>query len=291
MIARKDKSVSKNSQIIAPGLYIVATPIGNLGDITLRALEVLRGADLIACEDTRVSGKLLAHFGIKARTTSYHDHNSDKKRPELIAELQKGKIVALISDAGTPLISDPGYKLVREVNALGIKVFPIPGASSVVSALSVCGLPTDRFLFSGFLSNKAQARDKEIAELANIPATLVLFESVHRLKATLAALANGLGEREAVIARELTKLHEELRRGTLQQLAKHYENAPEPKGEVVIVIAPPVKKAASAADTELLLRDALRSLSVKDASTEVAKLTGLPRQEIYALALRLKSAD
>jgi len=280
--------VNKNSQTIASGLYIVATPIGNLGDITLRALDTLRAADIVACEDTRVSGKLLSHFGIKARTTSYHDHNSETKRPQLLAELQNGKIVVLISDAGTPLISDPGYKLVKEAGELGIKVIPIPGASSVITALSVSGLPTDRFLFTGFLPAKAVAKEKAITELASIPATLVLFESVHRLPDTLQALAKQLGEREAVIARELTKLHEELRRGALPELAEHYAEAGEPKGEVVIVIAPPPAVPPSDIDIDSLLREALKTLSVKDAAAQVAKQAGLPRQEIYAKALHIK---
>jgi len=281
--------VAKNSQTLVPGLYIVATPIGNLGDITLRALDVLRAADIIACEDTRVSGKLLAHFGIHARTTSYHDHNADDKRPELLDSLQAGKIIALISDAGTPLISDPGYKLVRDAVKSGIKVIPIPGVSSVTAALSVSGLPTDRFLFVGFLSAKAGARAKAIAELAAIPASLILFESVHRLPEALSALAEGLGAREAVIARELTKLHEELRRGTLIELAGHYAEAGEPKGEVVIVIAPPEENAQNDLDPDALLREALAEFSVKDAAAHVAKITGLSRQELYSRALILKS--
>lgn len=284
----ENMSVGSNSQTIAPGLYVVATPIGNLGDITMRALDVLRAADIVACEDTRVSGKLLSHFGIKARITSYHDHNSEEKRPELINALQEGRTVALISDAGTPLISDPGYKLVREAAQLGIKVVPIPGASSVTTALSVCGLPTDRFLFAGFLPAKAIARQKEIKELAAIPATLVLFESVHRLTETLADLAARIGDRETVIARELTKLYEELRRGTLQELAKYYRQTGDPKGEVVIIIAPPSPIVASETDVDEMLRDHLTDMSVKDAATAVAKFTGLPRQEIYAKALALK---
>lgn len=267
----------------------MATPIGNLGDITLRAIEALRQADLIACEDTRTSGKLLTHFGIKARTISYHDHNSEARRPELITALKEGRTVALISDAGTPLISDPGFKLVKEAIAQGIQVIPIPGASSIITALSVCGLPTDRFFFCGFLPSKAAARDKEIAGLTEIPATLVLFESVHRLSATLTALAKQLGNREAVIARELTKLHEELRRETLPELAAHYAQAPEPKGEVVIIIAPPQADALPQVDVEASLREALITMSVKDAAAHVAKLSGMPRQELYALALKLKS--
>jgi 16S rRNA (cytidine1402-2'-O)-methyltransferase len=278
-----------NSQTIAAGLYIVATPIGNLRDITLRALDVLRAADIIACEDTRVSAKLLSHFGIKARTVSYHDHNSETKRPQLLAALENSQTVALISDAGTPLISDPGYKLVREAGERGITVFPVPGASSVTAALSVCGLPTDRFLFAGFLPARTAAREKAIKALAGIPATLVLFESARRLPETLAALAAHMpGGREAVIARELTKLYEELRRGSLPELAAHYAESGAPKGEAVIVIAPPPPPVVSEGDADTLLRSALKTLSVKDAAAQVAKLTGLPRQEIYAKALHIR---
>lgn len=278
-----------NSQILAPGLYVVATPIGNLGDITIRALDVLKAADIIACEDTRTSGKLLSHYGIKAQTVSYHDHNSDSRLPRLLSELQNGKIIALISDAGTPLISDPGYRLVREASLLGIKVVPIPGASSTVTALCVSGLPTDRFMFVGFLPPKTVARIKAIKEIAAIEATLVLFESVHRLPQSLEDLAENLGNREAVIARELTKLHEELRRGTLPELAEHYKEAGEPKGEVVIIIAPPAPIIPSEADVDTQIAEAIKTMSIKDAASQVAKATGLPRQEIYAKALLLKN--
>jgi 16S rRNA (cytidine1402-2'-O)-methyltransferase len=281
----------KNSQTLSPGLYIVATPVGNLKDITLRALEVLNAADLIACEDTRVTGKLLSAYGIRARTTSYHDHNEGEKSPELLKVLKAGKVVALVSDAGTPLISDPGYTLVKEAVALGIKVIPIPGASSLSAAISVCGLPTDRFFFAGFLPAKAVARAKAIEALRAIPATLVLFESVHRLPASMAALAEILGEREAVVGREMTKLHEEFRRGTLTELAAHYAEAGEPKGEAIIVIAPPSAQAASLEDAEALLRQALDTMSVKDAAAHVAKITQFPRQELYTRALTIRSSS
>jgi len=280
--------MKNNSQIFVAGLYVVATPIGNLSDISFRALEILKKSDLIACEDTRVSGKLLSHFGIKAKTTSYHDHNADEKRPYIIEQLLAGKTVSLISDAGTPLISDPGYKLVREVSDLGIKVFPIPGASSLTTALSVCGLPTDRVLFAGFLPNKAGARDKAIEEVADIKASLVFFESVHRLQATLIALAEILGEREAVVARELTKLHEELRRGKLSELAGHYKESGNPKGEIVIVIAPPNKTIENTIDSKELLTSLLKSMSLKDAVAETAKITKLPRQDIYKQAIEIR---
>jgi 16S rRNA (cytidine1402-2'-O)-methyltransferase len=278
----------KNSQTLPPGLYVLATPIGNLGDITLRALEVLKSADVVACEDTRVTGKLLAHFGISVRTVSYHDHNEAEKTPQLLEWAQSGKIVVLVSDAGTPLISDPGYMLVKQAIALGVKVIPIPGVSSVTTALSVGGLPTDRFFFAGFLPAKAAARAKAIEELKSVPSTLLLLESVHRLPESMRALADGLGEREAVLCREMTKLHEEFRRGTLPELAAHYAQAGEPKGEAVIVIAPPTAKTASAEDADALLADALAGMSVKDAAAHVAKITGIARSEIYARALALK---
>jgi 16S rRNA (cytidine1402-2'-O)-methyltransferase len=278
----------KQCQTLTPGLYIVATPVGNLGDITLRALEVLKAADIIACEDTRVTGKLLTHFGIKARTTSYHDHNESDKNPALLEALQAGQIVALVSDAGTPLISDPGYTLVRQAVTRGIRVIPIPGASSVTAALSVAGLPTDRFFYAGFLPPKAAARARAIEELRAIPATLVIFESVHRLPESMAALAEMLGPREATIAREITKLHEEFRRGTLAELAAHYAEHGEPRGEAVIVIAAPGKEAPQV-DADALLLAALATMSVKDAATEVAKATGLPRHDLYSRALTIKS--
>lgn len=277
----------KNSQTFTPGLYIVATPVGNLGDITLRALEVLKAADIIACEDTRVTGKLLSHFGIKARTTSYHDHNEGEKAPELLAALQDGKIVALVSDAGTPLVSDPGYTLVGQAAAHSIPVIPVPGVSSVTAALSASGLPTDRFFYAGFLPAKAGARAKAIEELKAIPATLVIFESVHRLPESVQALAELLGPRRAVVARELTKLHEEFRRGTLEEIAAHYAEHGEPKGEAVILIAPPEEKMPEV-DADALLRAALATMSVKDAAAHVAKATGLARHDLYSRALALK---
>jgi 16S rRNA (cytidine1402-2'-O)-methyltransferase len=276
-----------NNSTYQAGLYIVATPIGNLKDITIRALEILKAADLIACEDTRTSGKLLSYYGIKANLTSYHDHSGENKRHQITQQLQDGKIVVLISDAGTPLISDPGYKLVKEVADLGINIFPIPGASSVIAALSVSGLPSDRFLFSGFLSNKQVARNKEITELSSINSTIILFESVHRLKETITALSEIMGNRQAVIARELTKLYEELRRGSLQELADYYNNAPNPKGEVVIIIAPPVKKEIDINDVDAMIKEALQTMSVKDASQYVAKTSGISKQEIYSLCLEM----
>jgi len=272
---------------LAPGLHIVATPIGNLGDITLRALAALAGADLIACEDTRVTRKLLDRYGIATPLTPYHDHNAAKARPMILRRLAADAAVALVSDAGTPLISDPGYKLVRAAQDAGHAVTALPGASSLLTALAVAGLPTDRFCFAGFLPPKQAARRASIAELARIPATLVLFETGPRIAATLADLAAGLGRREAALCRELTKLHEEIRRGDLESLAQGCaEN--EPRGEIVIVVAPPqAQQQPSLSDTETMLREALGRVSLKDAVGEVADATGLPRREVYQRALAL----
>jgi 16S rRNA (cytidine1402-2'-O)-methyltransferase len=277
---------------LVPGLHVVATPIGNLGDITLRALQALAGADAIACEDTRVTHKLLERYGIATPLTPYHEHNAAKARPLLLRRLAEGGAIALVSDAGTPLISDPGYKLVRAARDAGHAVTALPGASAVLTALAVAGLPTDRFLFAGFLPPKQAARRARIAELARVPATLVLFESGPRLGATLADLAAGLGaEREAALCRELTKLHEEVRRGDLARLAETYAQDT-PRGEIVLVIAPPGEvPAASAAEAEMLLRQALARVSLKDAVGEVADATGLPRREVYQQALALTQGD
>jgi len=270
----------------ASGLYLVATPIGNLGDITLRALEVLAGADLIACEDTRVTRKLTDRFGIATPLTPYHEHNAAEARPKLLARLAAGEAVALVSDAGTPLISDPGYKLARAALEAGHSVTAIPGASSVLAALSVAGLPTDRFFFEGFLPPKQAARQRRIAALAAVPATLVLFESGQRLAPTLADLAQAFGPRPAAICRELTKLHEEVRRADLAALARAYAEGAETRGEIVIVVAPPAEQPA-AVDVDDLLRRALARVSLKDAVGEVATLSGRSRREVYQRALAL----
>jgi 16S rRNA (cytidine1402-2'-O)-methyltransferase len=277
---------------LAPGLHIVATPIGNLGDITLRALATLAGADLIACEDTRVTRKLLDRYAIATPLTPYHDHNAAQARPALLRRLADGAAIALVSDAGTPLISDPGFKLVRAAHDAGHAVTTLPGASSLLAALAVAGLPTDQFLFAGFLPPKAAARRSRIAELGRIPATLVLFETGPRLAATLTDLAAGLGPREATVCRELTKLHEEIRRGDLETLAQTCA-ASELRGEIVVVIGPPAAPVeVSAADADALLRQALVRVSLKDAVGEVAEATGLPRRELYQRALALaKEAD
>jgi 16S rRNA (cytidine1402-2'-O)-methyltransferase len=279
-----------NAPPLAPGLYLVATPIGNLRDITLRALEMLAAADVIACEDTRVTHKLLDHYGIKTALTPYHDHNAAEARPRLIARIQDGESLALVSDAGTPLISDPGYKLVRAAHEASVPVTTAPGASSVLAALAIAGLPTDRFHFEGFLPAKSAARRTRISEMARLQATLVLFESGPRLAASLADLAEGLGRRDAAVCRELTKLYEESRRGDLASLAADYASAPEPRGEIVIVIGPP-EEPDQPSDLDSLLRAALGRASVKDAVAEVASSTGTPRGEVYRRALALKDAS
>jgi 16S rRNA (cytidine1402-2'-O)-methyltransferase len=272
---------------LAPGLHVVATPIGNLRDITLRALETLAAADVIACEDTRVTRKLIDHYGIATPLTPYHEHNAAQARPKILARLADGGAVALVSDAGTPLISDPGFKLARAAAAAGHAVTPLPGACAVLAALTVSGLPTDRFMFEGFLPTRAGQRRKRIDEIKLIPATLVLFETGPRIAAALADLAAALGPREAAVCRELTKMYEEIRRGDLTTLARHTAAGEEPRGEIVIVIAPPGTPAPDAADLDTLLRQALGRVSVKEAVGEIAAVTGRPRREVYQRALAL----
>lgn len=277
---------------IEPGLHLVATPIGNLGDITIRALETLAGADLVACEDTRVTRVLLDRYGIKRRTLAYHEHNAAEAGPKLLAALEQGQSVALVSDAGTPLVSDPGFRLVGSVLERGLKVVPVPGPSAVLAALTASGLPTDSFLFAGFLPVKAGARKTRLEALKNVPATLVFFESPRRLDDTMPAMAAVLGEnREAVVARELTKAFEELRRGTLGALAEFYANADAPKGEVVICVGPPVEGSAvaGAEDIDRLLRQLGAEMGASRAAAEAAKLTGRPKGELFKRLVGLKS--
>ncbi len=269
-----------------PGLYIVATPIGNLGDITLRALAVLAGAAVIACEDTRVTGKLLKHYGIKARLQRLDDHASPETRARIIDEARHTP-VALVSDAGTPLISDPGYRLVREARIAGITVTSIPGACAAVSALAIAGLPSDRFLFAGFLPVKDKARRETLEGLAGIAATLVFYETAPRIDRSLLAIADLWPEREVAVARELTKLHEECRTGTAAALAAHYAAHP-PKGEIVLLIGPPAEAEAPVLDTDALLRAALADAGPGKAAGHVAKAIGIDRAVLYARALELK---
>jgi 16S rRNA (cytidine1402-2'-O)-methyltransferase len=271
-----------------PGLYLVATPIGNLGDITLRALETLAGVDIIACEDTRITRRLTERYGISAQLKPYHEHNAAVARPKILEKLAQGAAIALVSDAGTPLISDPGFKLVREVCAAGHKLIALPGPSSVLTALSVAALPTDRFFFEGFLPPKQTARRARLAELSRIDATLVMFESGNRVQDTLADLSQIMGTRDAAICREMTKLHEEVRRAPVAELARSADTL-ETRGEFVLVIGPPAAGAQMMTEHDLddLLRASLKRDSVKDAVAHAVELSGRPRREIYARALEL----
>ena len=287
------RTFSINGQILnaprpVPGLYLVATPIGNLSDITLRALETLAGVDLIACEDTRITHRLTERYAISAQLTAYHEHNAAAARPRLLEKLAQGHSVALVSDAGTPLISDPGFKLVREASAAGHNVIAVPGPSSVLTALSVAALPTDRFFFEGFLPSRQGARRTRLGELARIEATLVLFESGNRVQDTLADLAEIMDGREAAICRELTKLHEEIRRAPVAELAKGADKL-ETRGEFVLVIGPPAADAKVMAQDELddVLRASLQRDSVKDAVAHAVEVSGRPRREVYSRALEL----
>src|SRR5437773_6683095 len=272
----------------APGLHLVATPIGNLGDITLRALQTLAGVDVIACEDTRISRRLTERYASSAQLKPYHEHNAALARPKILERLAQGASIALVSDAGTPLISDPGFKLVREVCAAGHKVIALPGPSAVLSALSVAALPTDRFFFEGFLPTKETARRARLAELKRIDATLVMFESGNRVQDTLRDLADIMGPRDAAICREMTKMHEDVRRAPLSQLADAADTL-ETRGEFVLVIGPPAAGALVMAEHELdeLLRSSLTRDSVKDAVAHAVEVSGRPRRAIYARALEL----
>jgi 16S rRNA (cytidine1402-2'-O)-methyltransferase len=273
----------------APGLYLVATPIGNARDITLRALDILRAADLIACEDTRVTRTLLTLYGISATVIACHDHNEATEAGRIVAEIAAGKVVALVSDAGMPLVSDPGGRVVRAVVDAGLPVTVVPGASAPLAALALAGLPAERFLFGGFLPAKASGRRETIAALGAVPATLTFFEAPHRLVESLADLADLLGPRPAAVARELTKRFEEVRRAPLDELARHYAAAGPPRGEIVLVIAPPGPQALpTEAEIDAALRSALGNAGVREAAAEVAARYGRPRREVYARALALK---
>ena len=277
----------------APGtLYIVATPIGNAGDISLRALRVLNDVNIVACEDTRVTGKLFALHGIHTTLNAYHEHNAERTRPRLIKRLKNGETVALVSDAGTPMVSDPGYKLARACIEEGITVTTLPGASSVLAALVLSGLPTNRFFFGGFLPQKKGARVALLESFAAIPSTLVLLESPRRLAASLADMASALGERDVAVSREITKLYEETRRGSLQEMANAYAEEDAPKGEAVVVIGPPPDRPDMAGDeVDALLRTALKRASLRDAVREVTGVSGLPRQTVYQRALTLSDSE
>jgi 16S rRNA (cytidine1402-2'-O)-methyltransferase len=276
---------------LAAGLYVLATPIGNAQDISLRALDVLRRCNLIAAEDTRVTSKLLAIHGIQKPLIAYNDHNGPQMRPKVLARLERGEAIALVSDAGTPLISDPGFKLLRQAIAAGITVVAIPGASAVLTALVLSALPSDRFLFAGFLPPKEGERVSALEELKGLRATLIFFESAQRLGETLKAMAKVLGERDCAVARELTKLHEEVRRGSLSELADHYGKAAAPKGEVTLLIGPPKQAIVDTARVDQALKAALVFMPVKAAVEMIANLTDGSRKQLYERALRLKDDD
>lgn len=277
-----------NEDPLDPGLYIVATPIGNLGDITKRAIDILARCDAVACEDTRVTAKLLNHLGIRKPLWRYDDHSSDHQRENLVSAM-RDKAVALVSDAGTPLISDPGYRLVGAVQEQGIPVTSLPGPSAAIVALTLSGLPSDRFLFAGFLPTKDKARDDILAELARIPATLVFYESAQRLGKSLEAIAARLPGREVAVARELTKAFEECRRGDAAALADHYASHP-PKGEIVLMVGPPVENGETEVDVDALLLAAMEQDKPSQAAAQVARATGMDRKTLYARALELRKA-
>jgi 16S rRNA (cytidine1402-2'-O)-methyltransferase len=269
-------------------LYLVATPIGNLGDVTLRALETLAGADVLACEDTRVTRVLLDRYGIRQRPTPYHEHNAAEAGPRLIEALEAGRSVALVSDAGTPLVSDPGYRLVEQAQEHGIRVVPIPGPSAVLAALTASGLPSDTFMFAGFLPVKDGQRRGRLSELIAVPGTLIFFESPRRLADTLVAMAEVYGDRPAAIGRELTKTFEEMRTGTLPALAAHYAEAPTPKGEIVICVGPPIEQVAEAEDVDRLLLSLATEMPASKAAAEAARMTGGQKSALYRRLLELK---
>ena len=274
---------------LEPALYLVATPIGNLSDISVRALQVLAAADVMACEDTRVTRVLLQRYGIRRRVSAYHEHNADSAGPKLIAEVAAGRSVALASDAGTPLVSDPGHRLVEAAIEAGIRVVPIPGASAVLAALSVSGLPSGAFFFAGFLSAKDGQRRTRLDELKAVPGTLVFFESPRRLAASLVAMVEVLGDRPAAVCRELTKTFEEARRGSLADLAAHYAEADTPKGEIVICVGPPLAvEQASAEDTDRLLLSLAAEMGASRAASEAARMTGTKKADLYRRLMELK---
>ena len=293
--AGEDASKHDESHLpLSSGLYLVATPIGNLGDITFRALEILKRADVILCEDTRTSGKLLSRYGVKTKRIAYHEHNAAKMRPEIMERLGKGQGLALISDAGTPLINDPGYKLVRDCKAEGFNVTAAPGASSPIVALILSGLPSDHFFYAGFLPPKTMARQKELSRFTAIPGSLIFLESPKRLAASLADMANVLGaSREAAVTRELTKMFEEVRNGTLGELAAHYEEAGAPKGEIVIIVGPAdaADNEPSADDIDARLIELIKTHRTKDAADILAKETGLKKRDLYNRALELAKTE
>ncbi len=284
-IEKEIENPDHNYEELRAGLYIVATPIGNLGDITMRALDVLRRADLVLCEDTRVTKKLFSAYQIQAKTKSYHDHNEDKHKEIVIDRIKKGEAVALVSDAGMPLISDPGYKLVSACIEQGVYVTTLPGANAPLAALQLSGLPSDKFCFIGFLPNKTKARQDTLRQWAGAPASLIAFESAQRLKAALKDVQDVLGNRDVAVVREITKFFEECKKGSAKDLLDGYENNGLPKGEIVIVIGPPIKEDIPQNQVEDMIRDALKTMKTKDAATFVAESTGLKKNILYDIAL------
>ena len=280
------------AQPLAPGLYIVSTPIGNLKDITLRALDIMARVDEVLAEDTRHARRLMDHHGLRAKLSPYHDHNGARRRPEILNRLQEGARLALISDAGTPLVSDPGWKLVHDALQAGLSVTPIPGASALLAGLVASGLPSDRFMFCGFLPPKTGARQRLLETLANVPGTLIFYESAQRLAASLQDMQAVLGPgREGAVVRELTKLFEETRRGTLAELAQHYQTAPTPKGEIVLLAGPPTAEPANREAIDAALRQALQTQPVKQAANTVAMAFNLPKRAVYQRALSLRHGE
>jgi len=274
---------------LKPGLYVTATPIGNLGDVTFRAVESLKAADLILCEDTRRTAKLCGAYDIETPRAPYHEHNAARVRPDMIKKLQQGAAVCLVADAGTPLISDPGFKLVREARQAGIDVHPLPGPSAAIAALSAAGAPSDKFFFAGFPPAKEKARRGAFEALCNVEATLVFYETGARLEASLAAMTDAFGDRRAVIAREMTKLHEAFHEGALSALCGRYKDAP-PKGEIVVLVYPPEKRGHDAHALDEFLKSALKEKTVREAASAAAAQFGMPRKQAYARALALKEA-
>lgn len=283
------KGIAFEAESLAPGLYVTSTPIGHLADISLRAVNALAAADAILCEDTRVTGKLLQRYGITTRLVPYHDHNAAKLRPRILADLEAGQALVLVSDAGTPLVSDPGYKLARDVIEAGLPLQVIPGASAPLAALALSGLPSDRFMFAGFLPEKQGERRRLLEELKTVPATLIFFESAHRIVASLADIALTLGARDVAVTRELTKLYEEALRGPVAEVAARLAERETIKGEITLVVAPPGAAAPPEADIiDAALREASAILPAGKAAAEVAQRFGLPKKDLYDRLLVLK---
>ena len=286
-----DVFIGSRDVALKSGLYVVATPIGNLRDMSLRALDVLRHADMVVCEDTRVTRKLLNAYDIQAKLHSYNDHSDDARRESIVAQLKEGRVIALVSDAGMPLISDPGYKLVRDCIAENLYVTTVPGASAPLAALQISGLPSDRFCFLGFLPHKTKARRNVLEEWADVPATLIAFESGPRLIASLTDIKHVMGAREVAVVREITKLYEEVRKDSVYALLSYYEEHGVPKGEIVLVIVPPELEQFDEDAVLDMIRNALKTMKINEAAKHVAEKTGLKKRDLYALALKVSAEE